>query len=167
MSKNFLCQKNFSYQTFFHFRLKMSWFKKIFGSQSSQSSQGSQTSQEPKVYFSQEKKEEKEKATTTEFKDCNNDESTYSWSGVSQAIGIKGEQRSWDDSDEEEPWWEAFKSQLFTQTPTQTSSQGASQQFELEFKNEEENNEENYNNDQTQTQILTQTQDDKQKISFY
>ena len=35
----------------------MSWFKKVFGSQSSQSSQ---SSQEPKVYYSKQKEKEKE-----------------------------------------------------------------------------------------------------------
>ena len=75
----------------------MSWLKKRLGFQSSQSSQ------EPKVYYSK-KEEQEEKMTTSEFKDCNEVEveftqdnsqsSCYSWSGVSQAINIKGEKRS-------------------------------------------------------------------------
>ena len=112
----------------------MSWFKKIFGSQSSQScqsfqsSQNSQSSQEPKVYFFKQKEEqEEEKITTSEFKDCNEDESTqddsqsscYSWSGISQAIDIKGEKRSWGKSEEEEKkWWAAFQSQPSMQAST-------------------------------------------------
>ena len=71
----------------------MSWFKKIFGSQSSQ---------EPKIYFSKQKEEE-QKMTTSEFKDCNEEESTqddsqslcYSWSGVSQAMISKEKKEVW------------------------------------------------------------------------
>ena len=85
----------------------MSWFKKIFGSQSSQSSQ------EPKVCYSKKEREgekEKEKLTSNEFIDCDEVESTqddsqsscYSWSGVSQALNIKGEKRNWDESEDEE-----------------------------------------------------------------
>ena len=96
----------------------MSWFKKVFGSQSSQSSQ---SSQEPKVYYSKQK--ERRKRRRNEFKDCHEVESTqddsqsscYSWSGISQAIDIKGGKRSWDESEEEEEkWWAAFQSQPST-----------------------------------------------------
>ena len=91
----------------------MSWFKKIFGSQSSETSQSSQSSQEPKVYYSKEEREEekeKEKLTSNEFIDCDKVKSTqddsqslcYSWSGVSQALDIKGEKRSWGESEDKE-----------------------------------------------------------------
>ena len=91
----------------------MSWFKKIFGSQSSETSHSSQSSQEPKVCYSKEEREEekeKEKLTSNEFIDCDEVESTqddcqsscYSWSGVSQALNIKGEKRSWDKREDEE-----------------------------------------------------------------
>ena len=151
----------------------MSWFKKIFGSQSSQSSQTSQSSQrsqEPKVYYSKEEKEEEGKMTTSEFKDCNEVESTqddsqsscYSWSGVSQAIDIKGEKRSWDKSEEEEEkWWAAFQSQPSTQAST--SSQGPSCQ-KIEEKNDDDDDDDY---DQRKTQTQTQTQDETEKISFY
>ena len=138
----------------------MSWFKKIFGSQSSQ---------EPRTYFSKQKEEE-EKMTTSEFKDCNEDESTqddsqilcYSWSGVSQRIDIKGEKRSWEESEEEEEkWWAAFQSQPSTQTST--SSQGASSQ-KIKEKNDDDDDDDY---DQTQTQTQTQMQDETEKISFY
>ena len=47
--------------------------------------------------------------------------SCYSWSNVSQEIGIRGEKSELSD-DGEEPWWESFKSQS-TQKSTQESSQ--------------------------------------------
>ena len=117
----------------------MSWFKKIFGSQygfSSQSStQGSSqsSSQEPKVHYTKQKIEtdanEKgmENLTISEIKECDEtthttQDSCYSWSGVSQEIYIKVEKRELSDN-EEEPWWESFKSQssqkLTQSTPTQ------------------------------------------------
>ena len=113
----------------------MCLFKKILGSQSSQSFQNCESSQESKVYFSKQKEEEEEEMTSSEFRNCNKDESTqddsqsscYSWSGVSQAIDIKGEKKSWDESEEEEEkGWAAFQSQPSTQAST--SSQGTSSQ---------------------------------------
>ena len=146
----------------------MSWFKKIFGSQSSQSSQ------EPKVCYSKKEREgekEKEKLTSNEFIDCDEVESTqddsqsscYSWSGVSQALNIKGEKRNWDESEdeEEEKQWAAFQSQPSTQAST--TSQGASSQ-KIEEKNDDDDDDEY---DQTQTQTQTQTQDETEKNSFY
>ena len=111
----------------------MSWFKKIFGSQC--------LSQEPKVYYScdistkqnendnnqKENEKESENVTCSEFEECNDatqatqDSSCYSWSGVSQQIDFRGEKRELSD-DEEEPWWESFKSQS-TQKSTQELSQ--------------------------------------------
>ena len=141
----------------------MCLFKKILGSHSSQSSQNSESFQESKVYFSKQKEEEEEKMSTSEFKDCNKDESTqdnsqslcYSWSGVSQA-----EKRSWDESEEEEEkGWAAFQSQPSTQAPT--SSQGTSSQ-KIKEKNDDDDDD-----DYDQTQTQTQTQDETEKISFY
>ena len=107
----------------------MSWFKKIFGSQSS--------SQEPKVYYScnistkqnknDNNQKESENITCSKFEECHDatqstqDSSCYSWSGVSQQFDIRGEIRELSDN-EEEPWWESFKSQS-TQKSTQESSQ--------------------------------------------
>ena len=107
--------------------------------------------------------------TTSKFKDCNEVESTQdhsqssccSWSGVSQAIDIKGEKRSWDESEKEEKWWAAFQSQPSTQAST--SSQGASSQ-KIEEKNDGDDDDDY---DQTQTQTQIQTQDETEKISFY
>ena len=143
----------------------MSWLKKI-----SQTSQSSLSSQEPKVCYSK-KEEEEEEMTTSEFKDCNevkvestqddSQSSCYSWSGVSQAINIKGENRSWDESEEEEEkWWAAF--QLEPSTQASTSSQGTSSQ-KIEEKNDDDDDDDDYDQTQTQTQI----QDETEKISFY
>ena len=106
----------------------MSWFKKIFSSQYGFSSQISSqdssqsSSQEPKVYYTKQKNEtdknenEGKNLTISEFEECDEstqstqDSSCYSWSGVSQEIDIRGEKRELSD-DEEEPWWESFKSQ--------------------------------------------------------
>ena len=109
----------------------MSWFKKLFGSQnSSQSSpqSSSQSSQEePKVYYScnistkqneseteNESEKQSENVTCSEFQEYNDttqstQDSCYSWSGVSQQFDIRDEKRELSD-DEEEPWWESFKS---------------------------------------------------------
>ena len=114
----------------------MSWFKQIIGlqydfnsqSSSQDSSQGS--SQEPKVHYTKQKNEtdgndtEIENLTISEIEECDEttqstQDSCYSWSGVSQEIDIKGEKRELSD-DEEEPWWESFKSQS-TQKSTQST----------------------------------------------
>ena len=105
--------------------------------------------------------------TTSKFKDCNKVESTQddsqssccSWSGVSQAIDIEGEKRSWDKSKKEEKWWAAFQSQPSTQVST--SCQGASSQ------KIEEENDGNEDDDYDQMQTQTQTQDETEKTSFY
>ena len=48
------------------------------------------------------------------------DSSYYSWSGASQSFNMKGEKRGWsDDEDDEELWWESFKSQSSTQKSSQ------------------------------------------------
>ena len=112
----------------------MSRFKKIFGSQYEFSSQSSSqsSSQEPKVRYVKEKSKtdgnnnEIENLSIEENQECNEttqstQDSCYSWSGVSQEIDIKGEKRELSD-EEEEPWWESFKSQS-TQKSIQESSQ--------------------------------------------
>ena len=94
----------------------MSWFKKLFDLQSS--SQGS--SREPKVHYTKQKNEtDGNNAEIEEIDDTtqSNQDSCYSWSGISQEIDIKGEKRELSD-DEEKPWWESFKSQTI-QKPTQ------------------------------------------------
>ena len=101
----------------------MSWFKKIFGSQ-----YGFSSSQEPKVSYVKEKTEtdgdETENLTISEIQKCDDttqstQDSCYSWSGVSQDIDVKGEKRELlSDDDNEESWWECFKSQS-TQKSTQ------------------------------------------------
>ena len=126
----------------------MSWFKKIFGSQSSSQSSSQISLQEPQVYYTcnvstkqnnetDNNEKESENATFSEFEECDNatqshqDSSCYSWSSVSQPFEIRVEKRELSD-DEEEPWWESFKSQLtqklsfksqLTQKLTQESSQ--------------------------------------------
>ena len=118
----------------------MSWFKKIFVSQSFSQGSSQSSSQEPKVYYTcnksiKEKNEidnnekESENVTVSELEECDNatqstqDSIYYSWSGTSQGFDIRGEKRNFLSSDdEEEPWWESFKSQS-----TQKSTQGSSQ----------------------------------------
>ena len=94
----------------------MSWFKKLFDLQSSP--QGS--SREPKIHYTKQKNEtDGINAEIEEIDDTtqSNQDSCYSWSGISQEIDIKGEKRELSD-DEEKPWWESFKSQTI-QKPTQ------------------------------------------------
>ena len=82
------------------------------------SSQGS--SREPKVHYTKQKNEtDGNNAEIEEIDDTtqSNQDSCYSWSGISQEIDIKGEKRELSD-DEEKPWWESFKSQTI-QKPTQ------------------------------------------------
>ena len=86
------------------------------------SSQGSSpgSSQEPKVHYTKQKNEtDGNNAEIEEIDDTtqSNQDSCYSWSGISQEIDIKGEKRELSD-DEEKPWWESFKSQKI-QKPTQ------------------------------------------------
>ena len=71
------------------------------------------SSQEPKVHYTKQKNEtDGNNAEIEEIDDTtqSNQDSCYSWSGISQEIDIKGEKRELSD-DEEEPWWESFKSQ--------------------------------------------------------
>ena len=61
-------------------------------------------------------KKENEDIIESQVEECDENtqsmqDSCYSWSGVSQSIDIKGEKREWSDEEEEEPWWELFKSQ--------------------------------------------------------
>ena len=117
----------------------MSQSKKIFGSQYEFSSQSSSqsSSQELKVRYIKEKSEtdgnntEIENLSTEENHECHEttkstQDSCYSWSGVIwsgviQEIDIKSGKRELSD-EEDEPWWESFKSQS-TQKSTQESSQ--------------------------------------------
>ena len=136
----------------------MSWFKKIFSSQSSFQSFSQGSSQEPKIYFTKQKsqKEEPDKEptniTVSEFEECDEitqstkDSSCYSWS---------------DDEDDKEPWWESFKSQSLTQKPSQKSesfklSQPSSSQTQTEASQ--------YQSENTSHQ---EEQDKGEKISFY
>ena len=117
----------------------MSWFKKIFGSQygfsSQRSSQGSSqgSSQEQKVSYVNEKTEtdgnEIENLTISEIQKCDNttqstQDSCYSWSIVTEDIDVKGEKRELlNDDNEEEPWWESFKSQSTPKSTQDTQLQ--------------------------------------------
>ena len=86
--------------------------------------------------------------------------SCYSWSGVSQAIDIKDDKRSCNESkEEEEKWWAAF--QLQPSTQASTSIQRASSQ-KIEEKNAGDDDDD-YDQTQTQTQVHNETE----KISFY
>ena len=66
--------------------------------------------------FIMSKRKPKQMAMTQKSTQSTQD-SCFSWSSVSQEIDIKGEKRELSD-DEEEPWWESFKSQS-TQKSTQ------------------------------------------------
>ena len=97
----------------------MSWLKKIFGLQYGFSSQSSSqnSSQEPKVHYVKQKDEtdssntDIQNLTISEVEYCDDtqesmQDSTYSWSSVSQEIYIKGEKRQLsEDEEDEEPWW--------------------------------------------------------------
>ena len=114
----------------------MSWFKKIFGLQygfnSQISLQGSSqdSSEEPKVHHTKQKNEtdgihaETENLTISEIEDTTQSaqDSCYSWSGVSQEIDIKREERELSD-EEEGPWWEPFKSQSTQKLTHETQMQ--------------------------------------------
>ena len=152
----------------------MSWFKKIFGSQygfsSQSSSQGSLqgSSQEPKVSYAKEKTEtdsnEIEILTISEIQKCDDttqstQDSCYSWSGVSQDINVKGEKRELlSDDDNEEPWWESFKSQS-----TQKSTQNTQLQ---EFKSSQAKAEASSSQDDNKSNDEEEKKDDE-KICFY
>ena len=152
----------------------MSWFKKIFGSQygftSQSSSQGSLqgSSQEPKVSYAKEKTEtdsnEIEILTISEIQKCDDttqstQDSCYSWSGVSQDIDVKGEKRELlSDDDNEESWWESFKSQS-----TQKSTQNTQLQ---EFKSSQAKAEASSSQDDNKSNDEEEKKDDE-KICFY
>ena len=102
----------------------MSWFKKLFSSQSSQSSfqqklVENDDSNDYSTHISTKAdvpKKENEDITESQYEECDENtqstqDSCYSWSGVSQLIDIKEEKREWSDEEEGEPWWESFKSQ--------------------------------------------------------
>ena len=152
----------------------MSWFKKIFGSQygfsSQSSSQGSLqgSSQEPKVSYAKEKTEtdsnEIEILTISEIQKCDDttqstQDSCYSWSSVSQDIDVKGEKRELlSDDDNEESWWESFKSQS-----TQKSTQNTQLQ---EFKSSQAKAEASSSQDDNKSNDEEEKKDDE-KICFY
>ena len=152
----------------------MSWFKNIFGSQygfsSQSSSQGSLqgSSQEPKVSYAKEKTEtdsnEIEILTISEIQKCDDttqstQDSCYSWSGVSQDIDVKGEKRELlSDDDNEESWWESFKSQS-----TQKSTQNTQLQ---EFKSSQAKAEASSSQDDNKSNDEEEKKDDE-KICFY
>ena len=152
----------------------MSWFKKIFGSQygfsSQSSSQGSLqgSSQEPKVSYAKEKTEtdsnEIEILTISEIQKCDDttqstQDSCYSWSGVSQDIDVKGKKRELlSDDDNEESWWESFKSQS-----TQKSTQNTQLQ---EFKSLQAKAEASSSQDDNKSNDEEEKKDDE-KICFY
>ena len=87
----------------------------------------------------------------------------YSWSFVSQEIDIKGEKRELSD-EEDEPWWESFKSQS-TQKSTQESSQlkvsSSSQPSSLQPKAEASSSHNDNKSDNKEGK------DEDEKISFY
>ena len=85
-------------------------------------------------------------------------DSCYSWSGVSQSINIKGEKRDWSSDDEEEElWWESFKSQSTQKSTQETSfqlSQPSSSQQTETSQSQQENDDNGW-------------EDETEKISFY
>ena len=135
----------------------MSWFKKLFSSQSSQQKliEESDDSNEPKVYYSTQistktdvPKKENEDITESQFEECDENtqslqDSCYSWSGVSQSFDIKGEKCDLSNEEDKEPWWESFKpqSQLKSsekstqETSFSLSQPGSLQQTELAILN--------------------------------
>ena len=114
----------------------MSWLKKIFSWQSSQ---------ETKVYYKVEKdkkEEEKQQVTEPKIENLQIDDSQSSWwsswSSLSQKFSnsCKGEKRNWGElscDEEEENWWDSFKS---SQKSTQKSSQESSSSQKESNKNE-------------------------------
>ena len=135
----------------------MSWFKKLFSSQSSQQKliEESDDSNEPKVYYSTQistkadvPKKENEDITESQFEECDENtqslqDSCYSWSGVSQSFDIKGEKCDLSNEEDKELWWESFKpqSQLKSsekstqETSFSLSQPGSLQQTELAILN--------------------------------
>ena len=152
----------------------MSWLKKIFSSQngfnSQSSSQGSSQGslQEPKAHYVKEKTQtdgnntEIENLAISKIEECDDttqstQASCYSWSGVSQEIDIKDEKRELSD-DEEEPWWESFKSQ---------STQKLAQDTQLhEFKSSQAKAEASASQDGNKSDDEDDKKEDE-KISFY
>ena len=120
----------------------MSWLNKRFSSQSSQ---------ESKVYYEvkkNKKEEEKQQVTKSEIENLqiDNNQSSWwsSWSGLSQTFSNsrKGGKRNWGESScdqEEEIWWDSFKS---SQKSTQKSSQESSSSQKESNKNEDNDKQE-------------------------
>ena len=119
----------------------MSWLKKRFSSQSSQ---------ESKVYYEvkKNKKEEEKQVTKSEIENLqiDNKQSSWwsSWSGLSQTFSNsrKGGKQNWGElscDQEEEIWWDSFKS---SQKSTQKSSQESSSSQKESNKNEDNDKQE-------------------------
>ena len=143
----------------------MSWFKKIFTSQSSQ---------ETKVYYQkdtqtdQQKEEEKKSETEAKFEELQVDDSQVSdeatklsqkswwsgWSRLSQPFTSKYEKRDCSsDEEEEDQWWKLFCSESNKKVELwQGESSSSSQTKEDKNKNEEDNKNEDK---------------DQGKVSFY
>ena len=86
-----------------------------------------------KMHYTKQKNEtddnekEIENLAISKIKECDEttqstQDSCYSWSGISQEIGIKGEKRELS-NDEEEPWLESFKSQSSQKSTQSTPTQ--------------------------------------------
>ena len=89
-------------------------------------------------------------------------DSTYSWSGVGQEIDIKEKKRQLsEDEEDEEPWWESFKSQS-----TQKLTQKLSQTFQLSQPSSSQTQVED-SQSQNENASNKEEQEDGEKISFY
>ena len=89
-------------------------------------------------------------------------DSTYSWSGVGQEIDIKEKKRQLsEDEEDEEPWWESFKSHS-----TQKLTQKLSQTFQLSQPSSSKTQVED-SQSQNENASNKEEQEDGEKISFY
>ena len=110
---------------------------------------------------------EVERLTISEIEECtettqSTQDSCYSWGGVSQEVDIKGEKRELSD-DEEEPWWESFKSES-----SQKSLQGTQkQQFYSLQSILEANSQRQASSSQDNKSDDVEDKNDDEKISFY
>ena len=160
----------------------MSWFKKLFGSQSSSQSSSPSSSrssqEEPKVYYScnistkqneneteTESEKQSENVTCSEFQEYDDttqstQDSCYNWSRVSQQFDVRGEKRELS-NDEEEPWWESFKSQSTQKSDSSQMKLFSSQSsWEASDSQTEAIQDENKNNE-------NEEKDENEQISFH